>query len=133
MATCKSEILLLFASSSFVMFLFCQRVVWAVVVLQDSYTHALSTLPAYNTTSSHVSFANNTGQAPLSSRTAPLPSLGTTEAGRGQTASSTTAHGMGDFIAMGMGMSDMGDPISTGTDDIAKASDTSSSEDSASN
>jgi hypothetical protein len=105
------------------MFFFCQRAVWVVAVLQGPRTYALSTLPAYNTTSRHVSFANNTGQIPLSSRTAPLPSFSTTEAGDGQTASSTTAHGMGDFIAMGMGMSDASDLSST---DIATSSETSS-------
>jgi hypothetical protein len=95
------------------MFFFCQRVVWVVAVLQGPPTYAFSTLAACNTTSSHVSFANNTGRKPLSSRTAPLPSFSTTEAGDGQTASSTTAHGMGDFIAMSMGISDASDLSST--------------------
>ena len=96
-----------------------------MVVFQGSYSRALFTPSAYNTTSSHVSFANNTGQAPASSsRTAPLPSLSTTEA---EIASSTTAHGMGDFIAMGMGMSDASDLPLTDSVDIAMASDISTS------
>ena len=107
------------------MIFFCQRVLWVVVVFQGSYSRALFTPSAYNTTSSHVSFANNTGQAPASSsRTAPLPSLSTTEA---EIASSTTAHGMGDFIAMGMGMSDASDLPLTDSVDIAMASDISTS------
>ena len=101
------------------MFLLRQKVVWVVFVLQGAYAQAMSTSQAHNTTSHHVSFANNTGQTSSSSRTAPLPSLSTTEAGTGQASSSTTAHGMGDFIAMGMGMSDTSDILSTDIADIA--------------
>jgi hypothetical protein len=103
------------------MFLLRQKVVWVAFVFQGSYTQALSTSWAHNTTFNHVSFANNTGQTTPSSRTAPLPSSSTTETGTGQTSSSTTVHGIGDFIAMGMGMgmSDTSDILSTDIADIA--------------
>jgi len=101
------------------MFLLRQKVVWVAFVFQGSYTQALSTSRAHNTTSNHVSFVNNTGQTPPSSRTAPLQSFRTTETSTGQSSSSTTVHGMGDFIAMGMGMSDTSDILSTDIADIA--------------
>jgi hypothetical protein len=119
MVTRGSLISLLPARNISIMFLLRHKVVWVIFVLPNSYTQALSTSQAHNTTPNHVSFANNTAQTPFSSRIAPLPSSSTTEAGTGQIASSTIAHGMGDFIAMGMGMSDTSDILSTDIADTA--------------
>jgi hypothetical protein len=110
------------------MFSFSKKVVWWILIHQGSPYYALASSPAHNTTSNHVAFANNTGQRLQSSSPSLSPDFSTAMAGLGQSASSTTAYGMGDFIAMGMGMSDTSDLPSTDISKIATSSETSSSE-----
>jgi hypothetical protein len=105
------------------MFSIWEKLLWYVVVLQGgSSNHALAFSPPQNVTSNHLSFANNTGQTSGASPTGPLPSLSTSKTGLLQ-ATPSTAQGMGDFIAMGMGLTDASDLSST---DIATYSETSS-------
>jgi len=95
-------------------------------VLQGLQTHALASLQSRNITANHVFFfANNTGQTRQTSTR--LQSLSTMKAGLVQETSSTAAHGMGDFIAMGMGMSGTSDLPSGNITDFTTSSEISSS------
>jgi hypothetical protein len=107
------------------MFFVWEKVVWWIKIHQGSPNYALASSPAHNTTSNHASFANNTGQRLQPSSPSLSPDFSTATSGLIQTTSSS-ARGMGDFIAMGVGMSDTSDIPPTDIADVATSSETPS-------
>lgn len=97
----------------------------AILVLQTLCVYGLATSSTQNATLYHVSITNKTVTASQPSSTSPDESSSRSQPMVSQSTSSTAVHGMGDFRALGLGMSATDELSLTDTYTIARSSNSS--------
>jgi hypothetical protein len=97
---------------------FSQKALWCSLALELLWSHALASSSAPNATIHYVT-SNQTLSAYSQSSSSPRLSSSTSEMSTSLSTFSTTAHGLGDFVAQGLGMSGTSDSSTAETSNIA--------------